>query len=241
MINISDLKTDLQAKFEAVDELKVPQKYISDLHRTIKTLTKLLNIRIRTDMPNLSANQFNETMNELLKIIKQFNVTLRQRQNEQLQETTRQNELEKRIIFLEQHTSAQLKDLQEQNSMLQLKAEDYLKYKEEYENYGLKSKELELEIKKLKHEKDSLKSQNTNLTSLVRQLKEEKSTDIEKKLITLKGDIQIITQEYQKKLEQRDIYISKLEREIQFTKSELELSEDYKQLTQSSKKQRSPS
>ena len=74
-----------------------------------------------------------------------------------------------------------------------MKAEDYLKYKEEYENYGLKSKELELEIKKLKHEKDSLKSQNTNLTSLVRQLKEEKSTDIEKKLITLKGDIQIIT------------------------------------------------
>ena len=42
--------------------------------------------------------------------------------------------------------------------MLQLKAEDYLKYKEEYENYGVKSKELELEIKKLKHEKDSLKS-----------------------------------------------------------------------------------
>lgn len=74
-----------------------------------------------------------------------------------------------------------------------MKVEDYLKYKEEFENYGLKSKELELEIKKLKHEKDSLKSQNTNLTSLVRQLKEEKSTDIEKKLITLKGDIQIIT------------------------------------------------
>ncbi|CAD8070244.1 unnamed protein product [Paramecium sonneborni] len=236
MLNISDLKTDLQQKFQAVDSIEVPQKYISDLHKTIKTLNKLLKIRIRTDMPQLSINQFKDTMTELITISKQMADQILHKQTQSLQETQRQNDLEKRLLFLEENVGNQLKELTQQNIDLQNQIDSMLRVKEEFENQQTKLKEFELQNKQLKHEKDQLKSQNSNLQSLIRQLKEEKGSKIEKKLKNLKEEVSHVSQDYQKKLEQRDTYIERLEKELQIVKSELEMSEDYKMLTISSKK-----
>ena len=58
---------------------------------------------------------------------------------------------------------------------------------------------------------------------------------------TLKDEVSHVSHDYQKKLEERDNYIERLEKELSVVKSELEMSEDYKMLTQSSRKNpRSP-
>lgn len=138
MLSVSDLKTDLQARFNEVaqENLCVPQKYVSSLHQTIKTLTRLLNIRIRTDLNDRGfLAEFKQTMGELFRISKQLSEQL-QHSKEQLGHSVT---LEKRLQFLETNVQGQIRELTQQNSELQEKVERLLQEKEESEEIRTKN------------------------------------------------------------------------------------------------------
>lgn len=93
----------------------MPQKYVSSLHQTIKTLTRLLNIRIRTDLNDRGfLAEFKQTMGELFRISKQLSEQL-QHSKEQLGHSVT---LEKRLQFLETNVQGQIRELTQQNSEL---------------------------------------------------------------------------------------------------------------------------